>query len=285
MVSQEGEERALLKIAQSNMAVKKKPHKTKTTTAKNQTTNPKNQKKPLNPLAYCGMNFPWKLCLNELRPLSPAFVPVSRWERAEVPSTGALAVTQGLGAPISSALVLSARIRMRKHLVLRPGCIRAPCLQVCASAGRGICPEAGRKKHRFRSVPELRMNCSEQLSQWSVQDISYLKIVKIRKLFAIQNLSWFQLLLNILSALCGDNFWSCPSIACGVPNSSKEKLMLSRRPSVLLTVWCYYTQNSACVIDNVITHHTRPVSFLEKKKSKNQPLKTICILIYQLLSP
>ena len=92
---------------------------------------------------------------------------------------GALAVTQGLGAPISSALVLSAGIRMRKHLVLRPGCIHAPRLQVCANAGRGICPGAGEKRHRFRSVPELRMNCSERLSQWSVQYISYLIVVKI----------------------------------------------------------------------------------------------------------
>ena len=68
---------------------------------------------------------------------------------------------------------------MRKRLVLGPGCARASRLQVCAGAGRGVCPGTEEKRHRFRSLLGLRMNCSEQLSQWSVQDISYLIVVKI----------------------------------------------------------------------------------------------------------
>lgn len=80
-------------------------------------------------------------------------------------------MTQELGAPISSALVLSAGIRRTKHLVWGPGCIHAPRLQVCVSAGRAICPGAREKRHRFRSDPE---NCSEQPLQWSVQDIDHM---------------------------------------------------------------------------------------------------------------
>lgn len=44
----------------------------------------------------------------------------------------------GLRAPVSSAPVLSAGIRMSKRLVLWPGCIHAPCLQVCASVVRHL---------------------------------------------------------------------------------------------------------------------------------------------------
>lgn len=57
VVSWVGKERTLFKFAQHNTLLKKKIN---------------NQNKTKIPPASCGLNFPWKLCLNELRPLSPA---------------------------------------------------------------------------------------------------------------------------------------------------------------------------------------------------------------------
>lgn len=105
--------------------------------------------------------FPMKVCLNELRDLSPA-LSLSAGKKELRSLADALAMTQELEAPISSALVLSTGIRMAKHLVWGPGCIHAPRLQVHARAERAICPGTGEKRHRFKSVPELRVNCSEQ---------------------------------------------------------------------------------------------------------------------------
>lgn len=85
--------------------------------------------------------------------------------------------------------------------------MHAPLLQVPASAGRAICPGTMKKRRRFRSVTELRVNGSEQPLQWHVQDTDQydgdndLKAISNSKLVL-----GFSYWLIFFSALCNNDF-------------------------------------------------------------------------------
>lgn len=146
---------------------------------------------------------------------SALLCPCQQVRKSWGPWCGCPGCDPGLRALISSALVLSAGIRMRKHLVLGPACIHVPCLQVCAGTGGGICPGAGRKG------TDLDLSQSWEWIAWSNYHSGVSKIHHIWEWWRSENDSLFkiclgfQLLVSFLSALHANDSWLCPSIACG----------------------------------------------------------------------